>query len=75
MMQWRKEKKMINEFEYNELKKNYGLVILELQFIEHTYKDNIPFPIDMRVGSLVNELIYISRRLKELERIKLLEEE
>lgn len=66
---------MINEFEYNELKKNYGLVILELQFIEHTYKDNIPFPIDIRVGSLVNELIYISRRLKELERIKLLEEE
>ena len=74
MMQWRKER-MINRFEYNELKKNYGLVILELQFIEHTYKDNIPFPIDMRVGSLVNELIYISHRLKELERIKLLEEE
>lgn len=66
---------MINEFEYNELKKNYGLIISELQFIEYTYKDNIPFPIDWRVEVLSKELINIQNRIKDLERIKLLEEE
>ena len=66
---------MINEFEYNELKKNYGLIISELQFIEYTYKDNIPFPIGWRVGVLSKELINIQNRIKDLERIKLLEEE
>lgn len=66
---------MINKFEYNELKENYGLIISELQFIEHTYKDNIPFPIDWRVGILSKELINIQNRIKDLERIKLLEEE
>lgn len=66
---------MINEFEYNELKENYGLIISELQFIEYTYKDNIPFPIDWRVEVLSKELINIQNRIKDLERIKLLEEE
>lgn len=66
---------MVNEVEYNELKKNYDLILSELHFIEITYKDKIPFPIDLRAGILSKELIEISTRLKDLERIKLLEEE
>lgn len=61
---------MVNEIEYNELKKNYKLIISELQFIKYTYKDNIPFPIDWRMGILSKELINIGSRIKDLERIK-----
>lgn len=66
---------MINEFEYNELKRNYSLILSELHFIEVTYKDKIPFPIDWRIGILSKELNSISKRLRDLERIKLLKEE
>lgn len=66
---------MINEFEYNELKENNKLITSEIKFIEDTYKDNVPYPIDIRLGTLYRELMNIRKRLKDLERIKLYSEE